>query len=377
MKMVLLAPLLLAVACQAPMPTTIQPPSAEAKAQIPAASASVQNFQLRPQGKNLVWSPVSAYTAFAMLTEGAGGDTQNRLSKALDLKSPDALSALLASMAGEEVTISDAVFLRPDLKAAPAFTTRVANLYAAEALPLQGVNELNAWVAKKTKDRIPKLFSDLNGDDAAVLVNAVTFDGKWQKPFDAGRTVKRPFRREGGTTDVQMMADTRRLTYAEKDGAGMVSIPYQNGKYELLVWLPKDGTAPDPYADIASWKALATTREVDLWLPKWEMRSRHNLKPLMGQIGLGSLFDKGDFTRLVPSGDLDRISQAVQEAWIKVDESGTKAAAATGIAMAATSVMVNPKPPVVFHADRPFAYAIVHMSTNTPVFVGTLDDPKE
>lgn len=359
------------------MSPTIQTPSAEAKAQIPAASASIQNFQLRPTGENLVWSPVSAYVALAMLTEGAAGETQNQLTKALDLKSNEALSALTASLMGDEVNIADAVFLQQGLKAAPAYLTRVGNLYAAEALPLEGVDQVNGWVSQKTKGRVPKLFSQLSRDDAAVLVNAVTFDGKWQDPFDPDFTQKRPFKKASGSVEVPMMAAKRRMMYAEKDGVKMVSIPYENGKYEMVAWLPKEGEKPDPYADIAAWKGMARLREVDLWLPKWEMRSRHDLKPLMTQIGLGSLFDKADFTRLVPSGELARISQAVQEAWIQVDEKGTKAAAATGIVMARTSVMINPEGPAIFRADRPFAYAIVHTATNTPLFVGTVDSPKE
>jgi serpin B len=38
-----------------------------------------------------------------------------------------------------------------------------------------------------------------------------------------------------------------------------------------------------------------------------------------------------------------------------------------------TSVELNPPPP--FHADHPFAFAIVHKATSTPLFYGIVADP--
>ncbi|RYG38605.1 serpin family protein [bacterium] len=375
MRPFVIAPLLCLGACQA-VPPSIQIPSAEAKAQVPVAAATLREFGARPTGENLVWSPVSAYVALAMLTEGASGETQGRLSKALDLKSADGLSALLSALSSSEVTIADAVFVRSDLKAAPAFSDRTGRLYAAEALPLQGLEQVNGWVAKKTKDRIPKLFDKIDPNDAAVLVNAVTFDGRWAKPFEVSATKERDFKAVSGTVKVPIMAAKRRMLYGEKDGTKMIVLPYEGGNYEMVAWLPPIGQKPDPYGDLGAWMKLVKNREVDVWLPKWELRKRHDLKPMLSNIGLGSLFEKADFSCLVPSGELDHISQAVQEAWIQVDEAGTKAAAATGVMMATASMTFDPDGPVEFHADRPFAYAIVHSSTRTPLFLGTVDNPK-
>ncbi|RYG45255.1 hypothetical protein EON79_13060 [bacterium] len=166
------------------------------------------------------------------------------------------------------------------------------------------------------------------------------------------------------------------MLYGEKDGTKMVVLQYESGNYEMVAWLPPVGEKPNPYEDVAAWMKVVKNREVDLWLPKWEMRKRHDLKPMLTDIGLGSLFQKGDFSRLVPSGELDHIGQAVQEAWIQVDEAGTKAAAATGIMMATSAMIVDPNGPAEFHADRPFSYAIVHTASRTPLFVGTVDNPK-
>ncbi|RYG45051.1 hypothetical protein EON79_13550, partial [bacterium] len=246
MRPFVIAPLLCLGACQS-VPPKIQTPSAEAKAQVPAAATSIREFGARPTGENLVWSPVSAYVAFAMLTEGASGDTQTKLSKALDLKSADGLSALIQSLTSPEVTIADAVFVRPDLKAAPAFSERTGRLYGAEALPLQSLEQLNGWVSEKTKERIPKLFDRINPDDVAVLVNAVTFDGKWAKPFEKSATKERDFKVASGAVKVPIMAAKRRMLYGEKDGTKMVVLQYESGNYEMVAWLPPVGEKPNPY----------------------------------------------------------------------------------------------------------------------------------
>ena len=66
------------------------------------------------------------------------------------------------------------------------------------------------------------------------------------------------------------------------------------------------------------------------------------------------------------------ISQAAHAANITVDEWGTEAAAVTGVAMATSG-----PPPTVeeFHADRPFAFAIVGGADGVPLFVGRVSDP--
>jgi hypothetical protein len=66
------------------------------------------------------------------------------------------------------------------------------------------------------------------------------------------------------------------------------------------------------------------------------------------------------------------ISQAAHAANITVDEWGTEAAAVTGIAMALSA---PPQPNEVFHADRPFAFAIVGGSDGIPLFIGRVSDP--
>ena len=57
-----------------------------------------------------------------------------------------------------------------------------------------------------------------------------------------------------------------------------------------------------------------------------------------------------------------------------VNEEGTEAAAATGISIGVTSAPV-PTKPEEFHADHPFAFAIVDNRAGSVLFLGRVLDP--
>jgi len=67
------------------------------------------------------------------------------------------------------------------------------------------------------------------------------------------------------------------------------------------------------------------------------------------------------------------VSDVVHKAFVAVDESGTEAAAATGVIVAPTAMPVAPTPFVV---DQPFIYMIRDIPTGALVFVGRVVDPR-
>ncbi len=62
----------------------------------------------------------------------------------------------------------------------------------------------------------------------------------------------------------------------------------------------------------------------------------------------------------------------VHEALIEVNAKGIEAAAATAGGMVATGALVDPKELVL---NRPFSYALMHVATATPLFLGRVGDP--
>ena len=66
------------------------------------------------------------------------------------------------------------------------------------------------------------------------------------------------------------------------------------------------------------------------------------------------------------------IQAVIHHATVTVDEEGTEAAAATGVAVGVTAA---PARPVIFRADHPFLFLIRDTSTDTILFIGRLAVP--
>ena len=84
---------------------------------------------------------------------------------------------------------------------------------------------------------------------------------------------------------------------------------------------------------------------------------------------------QADFSGMVAGSSRDLcITAILQEALIEVDEVGSRAKAATGVAVGITSAA-----PVrefkVFRADHPFAFAIVDKKDRSTLFAGRLVSP--
>ena len=66
------------------------------------------------------------------------------------------------------------------------------------------------------------------------------------------------------------------------------------------------------------------------------------------------------------------VSSVVHEAWIKVEEKGTEAAAATAVTMEEASVMSE-----MFFVDRAFLFTIQDDITGSLLFMGRVSNPLE
>jgi serpin B len=70
------------------------------------------------------------------------------------------------------------------------------------------------------------------------------------------------------------------------------------------------------------------------------------------------------------------ISDVVQQAFVKVDEQGTEAAAATGVTVAAAAATTTTLPPPEMTIDHPFMYLIRDMQSGAIAFIGQVVDPR-
>jgi len=125
---------------------------------------------------------------------------------------------------------------------------------------------------------------------------------------------------------------------------------------------------------VADWLARLSEARVEISFPRFEVRSRLRLEPALTAMGAGSAFRSGaDFGGIAANEDFF-ITHVLHQAWVRVDEEGTEAAAAMAV-VSLGETLGEPPRPIVFRADHPFVFFIVHEPTGAILFMGRLADP--
>jgi serpin B len=167
-----------------------------------------------------------------------------------------------------------------------------------------------------------------------------------------------------------------------EDGAWQgVQLRYQGLDFMFVVLVPKEkrsvgGVVRDLTPELLT-RAIedARVREVELTLPRFKARFSMDLMEQLKAYGLNHL-ERGDYSGISPR-NVSRVSGVLHEAVVSVDEIGTEAAAATAIGMVGAGMpgpdLSKPKEVTV---DRPFAFALIHRSSQAPLFLGVVGDPR-
>jgi serpin B len=96
-------------------------------------------------------------------------------------------------------------------------------------------------------------------------------------------------------------------------------------------------------------------------------------------MGMRAAFDRvrADFTGIAnPEDPADRLflSEVFHKAFVRTDETGTEAAAATA-ALATRAAAMPVERPVPFNADHPFLFLLRDKTTGLLLFMGRVADP--
>jgi serine protease inhibitor len=92
-------------------------------------------------------------------------------------------------------------------------------------------------------------------------------------------------------------------------------------------------------------------------------------------MGMGIAFDpyNADFSQMNEEHTKNlHISEVKHKTFIRVDEKGTEASAATSVEIRETAMPLSDKE-ITF--DRPFLYGIMDLQTGMPLFIGIMEDP--
>ena len=229
--------------------------------------------------------------------------------------------------------------------------------------PEPATSRVNEAVKRATHGMIEKLVEELPPGVECLLANAIYFEGKWQEPFSSFG--EWPWYCADGSSKMvdMMIVDSQPMRYRDSVECMTVVIPYQDD-HSMVILVPKPGMPPLTY-DFFMSHLPTSTRTMKLVIPKWEVMCSldEKLKSALKSFGIRKVFDDTD------GFSIDAI---VQKARIIVDETGTKAAAATYVAHIPRGGMFSP---TIVYVDKPFYYAIVNEKLGVIEFLGHLDMP--
>lgn len=341
--------------------------------------------------ENYFISPLSMQFLLGMILNGTRGETADEICTVLGYGTgeEDAVNkyclSLLQQLPGLDkkttLGIANAIVVNGQYSLLDAYQETVGKYYDAYVSKTDfsdseaAVKEINQWCSDHTGGMIPKVLERVSTDMLCYLFNALYFKSEWRFMFDKSATSEETFTGiDGRTGKVQMMKQTEYYQYAENGIFQAINLPYGNGAFSMMVFLPKSGYGiPDVIeglkkADWNSFRLGMRMSEVDLWLPRFETKFGIKLNDILSAMGMSRAFEAGraDFSAMSPNALC--LSFVRQDAAIKVDEEGSEAAAVSSGGVFVTSP--GPNPHAVFHADHPFLYLITENSTGAVLFAG-------
>lgn len=340
--------------------------------------------------ENLLLGPHSASVGLAMVLAGAEGATASQLATALQLDLADErlhgafnqLDLELATRNNDDLTlaIANRAFGQTGYEFLDGYVELLARDYSSPFGTLDFASDpelarqaINKWVAAQTRERIEELFpaGTIDPNTQLALVDAVYLDASWHFPFNAELTESEPFHRlDGAAVSVPTMHFNEYLPSGFGAGWSAVEIPYTGGELSMVVIVPEDLRTFESRLDGELLREVfgsLTDGGIHLALPRFSFGYHASLVQPLRDLGVAAAFDDANFSGM--TGTRALALAAVEHAtFIRVNEEGTEAAAATG------SAMRDSHGPTVT-VDRPFVFAIRDRVTGTVLFLGRVTDP--
>ncbi|XP_010002066.1 PREDICTED: alpha-1-antiproteinase F-like [Chaetura pelagica] len=346
----------------------------------------------RENSGNIFFSPLSISTALAMLTLGARSDTLTQILRVLNFNSGEIseneihegyrqlIQMVNRKNQGLQLNMGNVLFVLDRLKPQERFLSDLRNFYEGEAHPMNFKNadqaqiKINEYVAGRTNGKIKDLINNLDPLTEILLISYIYFNAQWEKPFDPKYTKKSKFFVNGKkAVEVPMMFGMGMFKngYDKDLSSTVVQMDYKGGASAFFV-LPDQGKMRQlekrlSCERMSRWRTLVSKSSVNLHLPKFTLYGTYNLKNMLYKMGIMDVFtDKADLSGITGQPQ-HRVSQAIHKAVVKVDETGTEAAAATGMEIVPMSV------PRTITYNRPFIIVIV--KDNNILFMGKIVNP--
>ncbi|XP_053661804.1 uncharacterized protein LOC128710967 [Anopheles marshallii] len=350
------------------------------------------------------------------------------------------------------IRVTNAVFVQEGFPLNASFTYYSNRFYSSTAAnvpfatnPARAAAFINAWAHRSTEGKIRDILSESVAAEAEMIVaSALYFKALWSEPFERQATELKPFYPDGHGRDsklVPTMSTVGCYPYydAREYDAKIVGLSYQGNKTAMYIIMPNNSTrqtmlefqrrlTPLIIGELVS---KMTQRKMFLQMPKMQITNTINLREVLQQLGLQTIFKRGqsnlsgmvampqpvlqfatrfgesgapaDPTSVVfpvdeyhvqPASDIRRgtgmnninaaagesgrervpgaqlhVSEFIHRVELDINEKGTEGGAIT------SSTIFRALPSVHFRIDAPFLLLIGHDDTRLPLFYGSIYDP--
>ncbi|NXU80427.1 OVAL protein, partial [Oreotrochilus melanogaster] len=370
-----------------------------------------KELKVQHVNENIIISPLSIISALSMVYLGAREDTRAQIDKVVHFDKitgfGEAIESQCPTSESVHASLKDTFsqLTKPSDNYSLAFASR---LYAEETYPilpeyLQCVKELykggletinfqtaaeqarqviNSWVESQTDGMIKSLLqpSSVDPQTEMVLVNAIYFKGLWERAFKDEDTQEVPFRiTEQESKPVQMMSQigSFKVEVVASEKVKILELPYASGELSMLVLLPDDVSGLEQLESsitvekLIEWISSNTKEErnIKVYLPRMKIEEKYNLTSVLVALGITDLFSSSANLSGISSAESLKISEAVHEAFVEIQEAGSEVVGSPGPEVEVTSVSEE------WRADRPFLFLIKHNPTNSILFFGRYISP--
>lgn len=372
-------------------PAGAEAPTEEFKLALADLTCTLLREMAKESTDSRLVSGLSAATALGMTAGGAKGETLAQMEALLGLPYEEFAASLggfyasLPSTKNASFKKANAVFHTTSDRytVEQAFIDFVNRYYDADVGLMDfgapdAEKKVNEWCGEQTDGMIPVLFEDesaLTDDTVMLLLNALCFDALWAVPYNEYATREGTFHGVKGDEQVTMLCSEEGYYLAGERETGFVK-PYEGGNYAFVALLPNaEGDISDYLATLTGERLLALWEgksydTVYTAMPKFTVDDSVTLNDILKSLGMTDAFDPNlaDLSGLGHSeAGNSWIDFVLQKTHLKLDESGTRAAAVTAVAVTDECAPMDPK---VVTLDRPFVYGIVDTATGLPLFLG-------
>ena len=333
---------------------------------------------------NVIFSPFSILTLLCMAADSTDTKTREEVIDTIcknqnydEIK--NSIKELIKDVSGiNTLSIANALCVNETISDTikPGFKKTFEEDYMAKLFSSKNIIEdVNAWVRKKTKGMIDQIADKSMENMLACLMNAVCFESEWKVPYEEDDIEEDDFHNADGSFSTITSLFSKEDEYINSDTFEGFVKPYKDSHFSFLALLPKkkgNQSLRNSLNDL-NISAIFQNRintKVLVNIPEFKFDFSEDLTDYLRNLGMEKIFTPGaDFSPM--TDEWIKADGIIHKAHIEVDRKGTKAAAVTAMVMPAGCAPDFDIPFV--RLDRPFVYAIMHNETGLPIFAGIVN----